>query len=119
MRSTITSLKRKIVDLEKKNAIVTEPAPMIYSPEHSSSSSNSDDSNVDDNKPPTNNTDNIHAVVATYINVEKEKAKIRLNVIVHNVSESLSEDGLTRKNYDVDFVTKMRQTRLVINTKPL
>ena len=54
------------------------------------------------------------SVVATFINEEKEKAKRRLNLMIHNVPESSSEDGLTRENHDVDFVTKMCQTQFSI-----
>ena len=60
------------------------------------------------NKPSTNN--NIQEVVAMFINEEKQKAKRHLNLIIHNVPESPSEDGLTRKDHDDDFVIKMRQT---------
>jgi len=35
--------------------------------------------------------------------------------MIHNVPESSAEDGLTRKNHDVDFVTQMCQTQF--NTK--
>ena len=45
-----------------------------------------------------------------FINEEKQKAKRHLNLIIHNVPESPSEDGLTRKDHDDDFVIKMRQT---------
>ena len=40
-----------------------------------------------------------------YINKEREKAKRRLNVIIHNIPESVSEDSNTRKKHDTDFVT--------------
>ena len=54
-------------------------------------------------------------MLATYINEEKEKAKRRLNLMIHNVPESTSEDGLTRKSHDIEFVTKMCPTELSTN----
>ena len=50
-----------------------------------------------------------------YINEEREKAKRRLNVIIHNIPESVSEDGNTRKKHDTDFVTDICHQHL--NTK--
>ena len=46
-----------------------------------------------------------------YINEEKEKAKRRLNVMIHNVSKSPSEDGLTRKSDDIEFGFPLRKER--------
>jgi len=40
--------------------------------------------------------------VATFINEEKERAKQHLNLMIHNVPELSSEDGLTRKKHDKD-----------------
>ena len=39
------------------------------------------------------------------LNEEKEKAKRRLNLIVHNVEESTSDDGPTRKQHDIHTVS--------------
>lgn len=49
---------------------------------------------------PTTN-DQITTIVSSYINEEKEKAKRKLNLILHNVWESTSEDGLARKKTSI------------------
>ena len=36
-----------------------------------------------------------------YINEEREKAKRHLNIIIHNIPESVSEDSNTRKKHDI------------------
>ena len=43
----------------------------------------------------TNNQ--ITATISLYINEENEKAKRKLNLIIHSVGESTSKDGLERK----------------------
>jgi len=48
----------------------------------------------------------------TYLNAcpqlyRNERAKRHLNLMIYNVPESFSEDGLARKKHDIDFVTKM------------
>ena len=108
MKSTIASLEQKVSDLEKKNAtLTTKPPP----PSHNSTSIATKDNATNSKQDATPNS-NIQEVVASFINEEKEKAKRRLNLMIHNVPESPSEDGLTRKKHDVDFVTKMCQTQL-------
>jgi len=39
-----------------------------------------------------------------YISEEKEKAMRRLNIIIHNIPESASEDGNTRKKHDINWL---------------
>ena len=55
--------------------------------------------------PEVNN--HITSKISNCINEEKEKAKRRLNVIIHNVPESTSEDSNVRKKHDTDFVIQM------------
>ena len=50
-------------------------------------------------------------MVATLLNEEKEKEKRRLNIIVHNVPESSSEESLTKKNEDTEFVSKLCESQ--------
>ena len=52
----------------------------------------------------------IQDMVATLLNEEKEK-KHHLNIIVHNVPESSSEKSLTRKNEDIEFVSKLCESQ--------
>ena len=66
---------------------------------------------------PTNadSSSQIQSMVNSFINEEKEKAKRRLNLIVHNVTESTNEDGLIRKKHDIDYVTSTIQQYLGVN----
>ena len=92
-----TTLEHKIADLEK--SIGTN----IPTPTNDSGDVNiptQDPSKSDAPLTKTQSDNNIQEVVACFINEEKEKEKDkrRLNIIiVHNVPESQSEDGLTRK----------------------
>ena len=51
----------------------------------------------------------VTAMVTSYVNEEKEKAKRRLNLIVHNIPESASDDSLTRKKHDIDFLCSLEK----------
>ena len=76
----------------------------------------SDSSLPDDSQVSISSADkHIKTMFNDYINEEKEKAKRRLNIIIHNIPESASEDGNTRKKHDTDFVTDICQQHL--NTK--
>ena len=48
-------------------------------------------------QPVSQSKEQISEMVSSYINEEKEKSKRRLNVIVHNVIESTSEDPELRR----------------------
>ena len=50
-----------------------------------------------------------------FIIEEKEKAKRCLNLIVHNVTDSMNEDGLVRKKHDIDFITSTFQHYLGVS----
>lgn len=52
-------------------------------------------------------TNDIGSVVSTFLNEEKEKAKQRLNLIIHNVKESTSDDGPTRKQHDIHTISSI------------
>ena len=60
----------------------------------------------------TDSRTEVTAMVTSYINEEKEKAKRRLNLIVHNIPESASDDGLTRKKHDIDFLCSLSEEYL-------
>ena len=45
--------------------------------------------------------------LSTAINEEKEKSKCKLNLIVHNLSEFLKENGDDRKQEDIAVATKL------------
>ena len=53
--------------------------------------------------------DHITSTVFSYLSEEKEKAKRKLNFIVHNWAESSSEDGTTRQRDGVEWVTSALQ----------
>ena len=57
----------------------------------------------------------ISTIVSSYINEEKETAKRRLNLIIHNVSESTQEDGLARKQEDINKVSSIFQQYLNVS----
>ena len=46
------------------------------------------------------------------MNEEKEKARRRLNLIVHNLEESSYEDGATRQKDDIDRITSIIQNHV-------
>ena len=76
----------------------------------------SDSSLPDDSQVSISSADkHIKTMFNDYINEEKEKAKRCLNIIIHNIPESPSEDGNTRKKHDTDFVTDISHQHL--NTK--
>ena len=110
---------------EEINSLKTKLAPESTIAGNTNNLQNMDTSNVVDGSNPTANaactgngqtianTDKqILTVVTNYINEEKEKSKRRLNVIMHNIPESTSEDGNTRRKHDTDFVTDMCQKHL-------
>ena len=47
--------------------------------------------------------DQITAIISSYINEEKEKAKRKLNLIIQNVGETTFGDGLKRKKEYIDM----------------
>ena len=68
--------------------------------------------------PPTNQSSkHISSVMCSFLSEEKEKSKRKLNLIVHNAPESTDEQGLARKQHDIDFVTGAFQQYLGITTK--
>jgi len=63
-------------------------------------------------KPSTSTDKHIKTMFNYDMNEEKEKAIRHLDVQVHSVTESSSEDGNTRKSHDTDFVSDMCQQHL-------
>ena len=59
----------------------------------------------------------LFSVMSSFLNEEKEKSKCNLNLIVYNALESTDEQGLVRKQHDIDFVTGALQQYLGITTK--
>ena len=49
--------------------------------------------------------DHISNIVSSYLEEEKEKSKRWLNLIIHNLEESLSDDGATWQKDDIDKIT--------------
>ena len=81
MKFTIASFELKVSELEKKNtALINAPSSHKPTPTTSTSYSNKEPSTAPNNY--------MQEVLNTYINEEKEKAKRRLNVMIHNVPES-------------------------------
>ena len=63
----------------------------------------------------TTTNDQITTTVSSYINEEKEKAKKKPYLIIHNVGESTSEDGLQREKEDIDNVPSIFQQYLDVS----
>ena len=59
--------------------------------------------------------DQITTIVSFYINEEKGKPKRKVNLIIHNLSESTSEDSLKRKKEDIDDVPFIFQQYLDVS----
>ena len=55
----------------------------------------------------TDSRTEVTAMVTSYINEEKKKAKRCLNLTAYNIPESASDDGLTRKKHDIDFLCSL------------
>ena len=105
--ATIASLEHKVSQLEKNST------PAINTVRSVSNTSNEphDSTLVTPQTKETLPDHSIQDVVATLLNEEKEKEKRRLNIIVHNVPESSSEESLTRKNEDTEFVSKLCESQ--------
>ena len=58
----------------------------------------------------------ITGMVNSLLNEKREKSRYRLNTIVHNVTGSTAEDGLTRKQQDIEVVTSLFQQHLGISS---
>ena len=65
-------------------------------------------------QPVSQSKEQISEMVSSYINEEKEKSKRRLNVIVHNVIESTSEDPELRRKHDIDSVSSIFHKHLTV-----
>ena len=65
--------------------------------------------------PSKNQPKQLTAIVTSFISKEKEKVKRCLNLIVHNIAESTSEDGAIRKNHNVESISLILQQYLGIS----
>jgi len=98
LKSSIASLENKISYLEDRLKALAED---------SSVKNKVSDVNVSDISMSANpdSSNQMQSMINSFITEEKEKAKQRLNLIVHNVAESMNKDGLIRKKHDIDFIT--------------
>ena len=64
---------------------------------------------------PSRSDDQISTIVTSYINEEKEKARRRLNLIVHNISESKADNVLSRKTEDINVVSSALKKHLGVS----
>ena len=107
MKATIASLEHKVSQLEKNST----PAINTFRSLSNTSNEPHDSTLVTPQTKETLPDNSIQDMVATLLNEEKEKEKRRLNIIVHNVPESSSEESLTRKNEDTEFVSKLCESQ--------
>ena len=54
-------------------------------------------------------------MVVSVLNEEKDKEKRKMNVIIHGIPESKSEEPLDRKEYDIEQVNTVFQTHLEVD----
>ena len=66
---------------------------------------------------PAKDTNTLSTAVSSVINEEKEKSKRKLNLIVHNLSESSKESGDDRKQEDIAVTTKLLDKYMEIPAK--
>ena len=120
LKSTVTQLQNKVTELKTKlsnfksndsinsaSAVANDNADTVHSDTTSSSTSSP--------APSKEHANQLTAMVTSFISEEKEKAKRRLNLIVHNIVKSTSEDGTTRKKHDVESVSGILQQYLGIS----
>ena len=119
MKSTITLLEQRVNSLESQ--VSSSQQPTLVS--NNNQSQVNPDGAVEQDSTRTsipssvaNDSTNISSIVSTFLNEEKERAKRRLNLIIHNVKESTSEDGPTRKKHDIDTVTSIFEHHLNVST---
>ena len=110
LSADILSLKNQVADLKTNQA-----QPSMLQNDIADQQSNNELDTGDTPRPPplpTSADKHIKTMFNDYINEEKEKAKRRLNIIIHSIPESASEDGNARKKHDTDFVANMFQQHL-------
>jgi len=116
MKSTITSLEQRVNSLESQ---VSNLQQHIVASNNDQTLMNTDgtaNKTATPTSPPTtdDSTNHIGSIISTFLNEEKEKAKRCLNLIVHNVNESTSDDGPTRKQHDIRTISSIFQQQLNI-----
>ena len=106
----VKSMEAKISALELK---------VLSLSSHAATSSKSIDTNSSvpnpTNTKPSEPDTQISSIVTSYINEEKEKSRRRLNLIVHNFSESKADDGPSRKQEDISAVSSVFKKHLGIS----
>ena len=113
MKSIISSLEQQVKTLETKS--LSNANPTYASATASSSSTNPQPTAVLPTSAYSPPNDHIKIIVSSYLIEEKEKSKRQLNIIVHNLKESSSEDGATRKKDDVSKVNELLQNHMEVN----
>ena len=61
---------------------------------------------------PAKSTKQFSTIISSVLNEEKDKARRRLNLIVHRVPESQADTGTTRRDDDINFVTSCLKDHL-------
>ena len=117
LQNKVTELKTKLSNFKSNNstdsasAVANDNADIVHSDTTSSLTSSLTSSPA----PSKEHANQLTAMVTSFISKEKEKAKRHLNLIVHNIAESTSEDGTTRKKHDVESVSGILQQHLGIS----
>jgi len=100
-----TDIQDKQEDMNKRLSEIEDSIKKLQPTESLSQMELSDDNTSDQTQSASQPTVQISEIVNSYINEEKEKSKRRLNVIVHNIVESTSEDAEVRRKHDIDSVS--------------
>ena len=114
----ITKQSDEITELKNLVKNLTSQLTMLKN----SSSTNtkiSSNSNMESNPPvlllphsssePNKSADHITSIVSSYLAEEKEKLKRQLNLVIHNLAESTSEESSARQRDDINQVTSVLQ----------
>lgn len=104
--ASMKTLEQRIIDLEQKLSSANKSSSIPISDSAAVPSSSQSNTSTADN--------HISTIVSSYINEEKEKAKRRLNLIVHNLEESSSENGAARQKDDIDRITSIIQNHVEV-----
>jgi len=100
MKSTITSLKQRVNSLESQISNIQQPTVASNNDQFQMNTDGAINQTAMPISSPTidDSTNHIGSIVSTFLNEEKEKSQTTLNLIVHNVNESTSDDGPTRNH---------------------
>ena len=118
LQDSLKSIESQLSSMEEKlSNSITKLAKNVENP-HIALNDNMDTS-ISDTQYTTPNQpgSKLTTIVSSVLNEEKEKARRRLNLIVHNAPESTADDGPTRKAHDIKFVSTAFQQYLGVSTK--